>query len=104
MALPIASDLAAILDVDEFATAITYRRKAAMGDATIYGIFDNETVPVDMGGAVPVSQEQPRVTCRTADIPYISETDEMIVSGVRYIVRMWTHDGTGVSVVMLEKQ
>lgn len=103
MALPIASDLAAILDVDEFATAITYRRESAE-DVTIYGIFDNETVPVDMGGAVPVSQEQPRVTCRTLDIPYISEADEMIISSVRYIIRMWTHDGTGVSVVMLEKQ
>jgi hypothetical protein len=104
MALPLASDLADILNVNEFATAVTYRRKGALGDTTINGIFDNETIPVDMGGAVPVNQEQPRLTCRTSDVPYITETDEMIISSVRYIIRMWTHDGTGVTTIMLEKQ
>lgn len=104
MPLPLNDDLASILLVDEFAVSIAYRRKDALGDSTIYGIFDNETVPVDAGGYVQVHEEQPRVTCRTVDIPYISETDEMIISSVEYKVRAWVHDGTGVTTVQLEKQ
>ena len=40
MALPLTSDLAAIMDVDDFATAVTYDGGA------INAIFDNETIPV----------------------------------------------------------
>jgi hypothetical protein len=104
MALPIADDLAAILNVDEFATAVTYRRKGAMGDSTINGIFDNETVPVETGGFVPVHEEQPRFTCRTSDVPNIVETDELVISGSVYTIRAWVHDGTGVTVLQLERK
>ena len=104
MPLPLTDDLATILNIDEFAVTVTYRRKNALGDSTIYGIFDNETVPVDTGGFVPVHEEQPRLTCRTSDIPNISETDEMIISSVTYTVRAWVHDGTGVTVVQLERK
>jgi hypothetical protein len=39
MPLPFANDLTFILDVDDFATAVTY------DGGTINGIFDNETIP-----------------------------------------------------------
>lgn len=104
MPLPFLSDLAIILGLDDFGTSVTYRRKGALGDSVINVIFDNETVPTDAGGFVMVHEEQPRVTCRTADIPYIAETDEMIISDVRYKVRAWVHDGTGVTTVQLERQ
>jgi hypothetical protein len=97
MPLPIEDDLADILDVDAFASAVTY------DGGTIYGIFDNETVPVDMGGGVPVHQEQPRLTCRTSDIPTIAEDQTMVIGGVTYLVKAWVHDGTGVSTIQLEK-
>jgi hypothetical protein len=103
MPLPLTSDLADILNLDEFAVTASYQRKGAAGDSEINVIFDNETVPVDAGGFVQVHQEQPRVNCRTTDIPYISETDKMLISGVLYIVRAWIHDGTGMTVVQLEK-
>jgi len=103
MALPLASDLASILSVDEFAVSATYQRKNALGDTVISIIFDNETLPVDNGGFVQVHQEQPRATCRTSDVPYISETDKMIINSTEYVVRAWVHDGTGVTVVELEK-
>jgi hypothetical protein len=104
MALPLAADLLAILNVQEFATSVTYRRKNALSDATITGIFDNETVPVEAGGFVPVHQEQPRFTCRTADIPNISEDDQIIMSSTTYVIRAWIHDGTGVTVLQLERR
>jgi hypothetical protein len=97
MALPLADDLANIFDVDEFATAVTY------SGGTIKGIFDNETVPIDAGGFVSVHQEQPRLTCRTADVPSIAESQAMVIGGVNYTVQAWIEDGTGVTVVQLEK-
>lgn len=97
MALPLADDLADIFDVDEFATAVTY------DGGTINGIFDNETIPVDTGGYVAVHEEQPRLTCRTTDISSIAYNQTMVVSAVTYYVRAWIHDGTGVTVVQLEK-
>ena len=104
MALPIADDLAAILNVEEFAQSVTYRRLNALGDSTISGIFDNETVPVETGGFVPVHEEQPRFTCRTSDVPNITETDELVIGSDVYTIRAWVHDGTGVTVLQLERK
>jgi hypothetical protein len=98
MALPFATDLLTLFNVDEFAVSVTY------SGGTIRGIFDNETVPVDAGGFVSVHQEQPRLTCRTTDVPSIAEDQTMVISGLTYRVRAWIHDGTGVTVVQLEKQ
>ncbi len=97
MPLPLTSDLATILNVNEFATAVTY------DGGTINGIFDNETVPVDAGGFAQVHQEQPRLTVRTSDVPSIGEGEVMVISGVTYAVRAWIHDGTGVTEIQLEK-
>lgn len=97
MPLPLASDLASILNLDEFAVSVTY------DGGTINGIFDNETVPVDAGGFVQVHQEQPRLTCRTSDLPSITEGQNMVIQGATYVVRAWIHDGTGSTVVQLEK-
>jgi hypothetical protein len=97
MAIPFANDLSNIFDVDEFATAVTY------SGGTINGVFDNETVPVDTGGYVAVHEEQPRLTCRTADVSSISYNQTMVINSVTYYVRAWIHDGTGVTVVQLEK-
>jgi hypothetical protein len=104
MPLPLNDDLTIILGLEDFGTSITYRRKNALGDSIILGIFDNETVPTDAGGFVAVHEEQPRLTCRTVDIPYIAETDEMIIGATTYKVRAWVHDGTGVTTVQLERQ
>ena len=103
MPLPFLSDLADILNLDEFAVAANYSRVNALGDSVINGVFDNETVPVEAGGFVQVHQEQPRFTCRTADVPSIAEGDMLTVSGAKYLIRAWVHDGTGVTTVQLEK-
>ena len=97
MALPLSDGLTSILVVDEFAVAVTY------DGGTINGIFDNETIPVDNGGFVTVHQEQPQLTCKTSDLHSIGEGEVMVISGVTYVVRAWIHDGTGVTVVQLEK-
>ena len=98
MALPLDADLLTLFNTDELALSVTY------DSTTIKGIFDNETVPVDMGGFVSVHQEQPRLTCRASDVPSIAEDQTMVISAITYKVRAWIHDGTGVTVVQLEKQ
>ena len=98
MAIAFADDLSLILDVDDFAVAVTY------DGGTINGIFDNETVPVDAGGFVSVHEEQPRLTCRTTDVPSISQDQTMVINVVTYKVKAWIHDGTGVTTVQLERQ
>lgn len=97
MPLPFLSDLADILNVDEFGVAVSYN------GGTINGIFDNETIPVEGGGFVPVHQEQPRLTCRTADVPTIAQDQSMVISSVSYLIKAWEHDGTGMTVIQLEK-
>jgi len=104
MALPLANDLTLLFSIDEFAVEATYRRKLGLDQATIKGIFDNETVPVDAGGIALVHQEQPRFMCRSADVPYIAEDDYLIISSVNYRVVAWISDGTGVTTIHLEKQ
>lgn len=98
MAIAFADDLAQLLDLDDFATAVTY------SGGTINGIFDNDTIPVDAGGFVPVHEEQPRLTCRTADVPSITYDQTMVILGVTYKIKAWVHDGTGVTVIQLERQ
>jgi hypothetical protein len=102
MPLPLNDDLATIFNTDEFAVTATYRRDGARGDSSVNGVFDNETVPVETGGFVPVHEEQPRFTCRTADLPSLIEGDELVLSGVVYTIRSWIHDGTGMTVLSLE--
>lgn len=97
MAIPFADDLSNIFDVDEFATAVTYN------GGTINGIFDNETVPIDAGGFAVVHQEQPRLTCRTVDLSSIAEDQAMVINSVNYTIQAWIDDGTGVTVIQLEK-
>tara|TARA_A100000172_G_scaffold75206_1_gene57850 strand:+ start:121 stop:417 length:297 start_codon:yes stop_codon:yes gene_type:complete len=98
MSIPFAADLADMFLTTEFAVDVTY------DSSTIKGIFDNETVPVDAGGIVPVHEEQPRLTLRTTDVSSISFGQAMVVNSVNYKVREFLHDGTGVTIVSLEKQ
>ena len=98
MPLPLNDDLTDILSIEEFAVSVTY------DGGTITGIFDNETVPVEAGGFVPVHEEQPRLTCRTADVPSITYDQVMVIGAVTYKVKAWVHDGTGVTTVQLERQ
>ena len=97
MAIAFAADLSLLFDVEDFATAATY------GGGTINGIFDNETVPMDAGGTAQVHQQQPRFTCRTIDVSSVSSGQTIAISGVTYNIVAWIHDGTGVTVLQLEK-
>jgi len=104
MAINLNDDILLLLDLDDFAVSATYDNFLAGASVSIKGIFDNETVPVEAGGLTTVHEQQPRFTCRTSDVSAIAEDQTMVISAVTYKVRAWIHDGTGVTVVQLEKQ
>lgn len=71
---------------------------------TITVIFDNEHIPVDAGGNVPFSLQQPKALCRTADLTGTVEGGQMIINSTTYVIRVIMPDGTGMTEVMLEAQ
>lgn len=97
MAIALADDLSLIFDIEDFAVSAIY------GGSTITGIFDNETVPMDAGGTAQVHQEQPRFTCRTTDVSSVASGDTITINAITYNIVAWIHDGTGVTVLQLEK-
>ena len=70
--------------------------------SSIIGIFDNSYEAVDAGGGVAFAMQQPRLTCRSADVTGVTEGALMTIEGASYIVRVVMPDGTGVTEIMLE--
>lgn len=102
MAVESAADRAVFLSVDDFGTAVTYT-PAGGSAASINGVFDSDFVEVDAGGAVSFAQNQAQLTCRTADVSSAAEGDAVTISGTDYTVRVVQDDGTGFTVMVLEK-
>lgn len=102
MAVESAADRAIFLDVDDFGTAASYTPSGGSA-ATVNGIFDNDFIEVDAGGGVGVALQQPRFHCRTADVSSGAEGDALVVSGVNYTIRIVQDDGTGMTMLVLEK-
>jgi hypothetical protein len=67
-------------------------------------IFDNQYDAVDAGGGVAFAMQQPRILCRSADVPGVSEGAVIVIDGVSYVVRVVMPDGTGMTELMLEAQ
>ena len=70
---------------------------------TFTGIFDNDYQAVDAGGGIAFAMQQPRVTCRTAEVVNADEGDTAVIEGVTYTVRVVMSDGTGITELTLEK-
>jgi len=102
MAVESATDRAVFVDVDDFGTAATYTPSGGSA-ATVNGIFDNEFIEVDAGGGVGVALVQPRFHCRTADVSSAAEGDAITIDSVAYTVRIVQDDGTGMTVLILER-
>jgi len=102
MAVESATDRAIFVGVDDFGTAATYTPSGG-ASSTVNGIFDNDFIEVDAGGGVGVALQQPRFHCRTADVSSASEGDALVVSGVNYTIRIVQDDGTGMTMMILEK-
>lgn len=94
--MPFAEDLSAFLSTDEFATLAT------LDGAEVRCIFDNGSALAQVGVAGMMST-QPSMTLPTADVPAEVVGLPAVVNGASYLVAEHQPDGTGVSVLLLER-
>lgn len=87
----------------DFGVSVTYTVQGGSA-TTIKAIFDNQFVEVDAGGDVGFAIQQPRLTCRTSDVANCTEGDSFVISGTTYLSRIVQDDGTGMTLIVLEKQ
>lgn len=103
MAVETADDRAIFVGIDDFGVAATYTPSGGAA-STVNGIFDNDFIEIDAGGGVGVAMQQPRFHCRTADVSAAAEGDALAINTVSYIIRIVQDDGTGMTMMVLEKQ
>ena len=105
MGVESAADRAMFLSAADFGVSATYRSASNLSRvSTILGIFDAAHLSVDVGSGVPVSSTNPIFTCRTSDLTDGgSEGDRLTIDGKDYLVRDVQSDGTGMTVLELEK-
>ena len=95
-------DLAAILSSADFGG--DHGTVTLEGVVIPYGIFDAEDQEYQLGEGVEQIIAVPTFTCRWSDVTAIADGQEMRVDGVRYTVKSWMNDATGMVTITLEKQ
>lgn len=105
MGIESAADRLTFLSADDFGVVATYEALSAPGVTTsVTGIFDAAHLAVDVSSGVPISTANPIFTCRTADLTAGgAQGDSFTIGGVEYLARDIQSDGTGMTVVELEK-
>ncbi|HEY0847400.1 MAG TPA: hypothetical protein VGE12_18670 [Noviherbaspirillum sp.] len=88
-------DLTTFFSTDDFAV------EATIDGAAVRGIFDNEHV-VAIGGS-GMATTSPAFTMATASVPVAPVGKSLVYGGTTYTVAAHQPDGTGVSVLALER-
>jgi hypothetical protein len=94
--MPFTEDLSVFFRTEDFGTAAVYSGSGA----TINGIFDTE-YEEPMGR---VQAYKPIFVCRTSDVPTASHGQTLVIGAVTYKIRGVEPDGTGITMLRLEKQ
>lgn len=76
---------------------------ATIGATDVNGIFEEEYVETVMNG-VPVAGEHPMFGCAESDLPSYTDGTVLVVRSTTYKIRNWQPDGTGWTILILEKQ
>lgn len=90
--MPFAEDLSAFFRVSEFATTVT------LDGASVDGIFDNGYIDV-----LGLASRAPMFTLQSVDAAAVSTASTLVVNGTTYRVTSVQPDGTGVTVLTLER-
>lgn len=67
-------------------------------------IFDKEFIEVDPDQERGIASNMPILTCRDSDIAAVTYGDTVTTGGTGYTVQGVEPDGTGMTVLILEKQ
>lgn len=89
-------DLAPFFDTDEFAS------DATLNGVAVRGIFDNAYQLGDVG-ASGMASTAPVLTLATTDVPTDPVGKSVVVNSLSFVVVAHEPDGTGVSLLLLEK-
>ena len=97
-----ATDLSETFDNDEFALAAscTVTGHSAM---MVNGVFDESHMAVDVGGQVQVANVASQFQYAASDVSSADKCDAITVNSVVYAVVKVNPDGTGVSMLFLER-
>ena len=91
---------------DAFLPTYDFGEELRWGTTVFAAIFDNETYKVDGGEAqVPVDIQEPVFVTKDSAIDGLSQDDEIVrlSTGVRYLVKGMSPDGTGMTQVKLSR-
>lgn len=77
---------------------------ATIDGASVRGHFENEHDPVNAGGMVEFSIQSATFTCKSSDVTAIAEGSLITINGSSYAVTDIQPDGTGVTMLILERQ
>lgn len=103
MAVETDTERSIFFNSSEFASSASYTPVGGSA-STISGIFDDEHQSIDAGGLVTVSSSSPVFQTLTSSVPSAAEGDTLVVSSTTYKVRVVMPDGTGTTMLQLEKQ
>lgn len=93
-----ATDRASFFDTDEFADAAVLGA-GTRNQTSVNGLFDNEYIE-----SVSMSSLTPTFLCRTSDLTSIKINNVLTVNSTDYKIRDIQQDGTGMTLLILEKQ
>ena len=94
---------AIFFDIEGFGSTATYTPSGG-SPVSVNGIYEDDYEQIDAGGSFGVAGSSPMFQCSTSDVANAAEGDSLVVGGVTYIVRVVMEDGTGVTMLQLEKQ
>ena len=100
MAIESGTDLAYFFETDDFGTSANFTSPAL---GSVNGIFDAETIEVELGGDVGVLAPQPTFKARTSDLTGVSEGSAVTISSTNYLVKNRMDDGTGTTELQREE-
>lgn len=91
-------------DLDKFLNTSQFAKTAVIGSGTrnqvsINGIFENEYIE-----SVDVNSLTPTFLCKTSDLTNIKVGNNLTVDNTDYKIRDPQQDGTGLTLLVLEKQ
>lgn len=88
-------DLSAFFNSDDFAD------EASLSGLSVRGIFDNAYAMAN--GGLGMSDSAPAFTLQTSQVPSSPVGQLIVIKSVTYAIAMHEPDGTGVSVLILER-
>ena len=94
--MPMVEDFTAFFQSSEFAV------NATLAGLPVVGIFDSAYLQGDVGGN-GMAGAQPMFTLATSEVPSSPVGTSLVVNATTYRVAAHEPDGTGVSILMLER-